>query len=81
MDGNQRLCPSAAHIEDTYNDLRGAKYCCDKYVRELHTYTHTFRAGAQVGGRRDLHHSNVYGCYYVLTDALVAHIKVHTTTT
>ena len=59
MDSNQRLCPSAVHIEDMYIDLRGAKYRCDKYVRELDTYTHTFRAGAQVGGRRDFPHSDV----------------------
>ena len=69
------------HTEDTYIDLRGAKYRSDKYVRELHTYTLTFRAGAQVGGRRDLPHSDVYGCYYVLTDAVVSHIEVHTATT
>ena len=81
MGSDQRLCSSAVHTEDTYIDLRGAKYRSDKYVRELHTYTLTFRAGAQVGGRRDLPHSDVYGCYYVLTDAVVSHIEVHTTTT
>ena len=61
--------------------LRGAKYRSDKYVRELHTYTLTLRAAAQVGGRRDLPHSDVYGCYYVLTDAVVSHIEVHTANT
>ena len=81
MDSSQRMCPSAVHTEDRYVDSRGAKYRCDKYVRELNTYTYTFRAGAQIGGRRDLPHSDVYGCCYVLTDALVAHIEVHTTTT
>ena len=81
MDSDQRLCFSAVHTEDAYIDLRGAKYRSDKYVRELHTYTLTFRAGAQVGGRGDLPHSDVYGCYYVLTDAVLAHIEVHTTTT
>ena len=81
MDGNQRLFSSAVHTEDTYIDVRGAKYRGDGYVREPHTYAHTFRAGAQVGCRRDLSYIDVYGCYYVLTDAVVAHIEVHTTTT
>ena len=61
MGGDQRLCSSAVHTEDNDNDLRGAKYRSDKYMRELHTYTLTFRAGAQVGGRRDFPHSDVYG--------------------
>ena len=81
MDSDQRLCSSAVHTEDTYIDLLGAKYRIDKYVRELHTYNLTFRAGAQVGGRRDLPHSDVYRCYYLLTNAMVLHIEVHTTTT
>ena len=38
------------HTEDTYIDLRGAKYRSAKYVRELHTYTLTFRAGARQSG-------------------------------
>ena len=67
--------------EDTYTDLRGAKYRSDKCVPELHTHNHTFCVGAQVSGPRDLPQSHAYGCYYVLTDALVAHIEVHTTTT
>ena len=69
------------HTDDTYTDLRGAKHRSDKYVRELHTYTLTCRAGTQVGGRRDLPHGDVYGCYYVLTEAVVLYIEVHTTTT
>ena len=81
MGSDQQLCSSAVHTEDTYIDLRGAKYRSDKHVRELRTYTLTFRAGAQVGGRRDLPHSDVYECSYVLTDAVVSHIEVHTTTT
>ena len=81
MGSDQRLCFSAVHTEDTYIDLRGAKYRSDKYVRQQHTYTLTFLAGAQVGGRRDLPHSDVYGCYYVLTDGVVSHIEVHTATT
>ena len=60
LDSNQRLCPSAVHTADTYIDLRSAKYRCDKYVRELRTYTHTFRADARVGGRRHLPHSDVW---------------------
>ena len=60
MDSDQRLCSSAVHTEDTYIYLRGAKYRSDN-VRELHTYTLTFRAGAKVGGRRDLPHSEVMG--------------------
>ena len=66
MDSSQRMCPSAVHTEDRYVDSRGAKYRCDKYVRELNTYTYTFRAGAQGGGRRDLPHSDVYGCYFCI---------------
>ena len=62
MGSDQRLRSSAVHTEDAYIDLLGAKYRSDKYVRELHTYTPTFRAGAQVGGRRDLPHRDVYGC-------------------
>ena len=81
MNSGQRLCSLTVHTEDTYIDLRGAKYRSDKYVRELRTYTLTFRAGAQVGGQRDLPHSDVYGCYYVLTNAVVSHIEVHTATT
>ena len=69
------------HIEDTYIGLRGAEYRCDKYVRELRTYTHTLCAGVQVGGRPDLLHIGMHGCYYVLTDAVVSHIEVQTTTT
>ena len=53
----------------------------DTYVRELYTYTLTFRADAQVGGQGDLPHRDVYGCYYVLMDAVVSHIEVHTATT
>ena len=75
------LLSSAVHTEDTCSDLRRAKYRSDKYVRDLHTYFHTFRAGEQVSGRRDLPHSDAYGRYDVLTDALVAHNEVHTTTT
>ena len=52
MGSDQRLRSSAVHTEDAYIDLLGAKYRSDKYVRELHTYTPTFRAGAQVGGRQ-----------------------------
>ena len=81
MGSDKRLCSSAVHTEDTYIDLRGAKYRSDNYGREPHTYTLTFRAGAQVGGRRDPPHSDVHGCYYVLTDAVVSHIEVQTATT
>ena len=46
MDSDQRLYSSAVHTEVTYIDLRGSQYRSDKYVRELHTYTITYRAGA-----------------------------------
>ena len=81
MDYNQRLCSSAVHSDDTNIDVRGAKYRSDTYMEELQTYTHTFRAGGKVGGGRDLRDNDVFGRYYILTDAVVVHIAVRTTTT
>lgn len=62
-----------AHTEDTYIDLRGAKYHSDPCVPKLPTYHHTYCAINS--SRRDVPHSDAYGYFYVSTDTLVAHIE------
>ena len=57
------LFSSALHTEDTYIDLHGAKYRSDEICARATQYNHKFRAGAQIRGRRDLLHSDAYGCY------------------